>query len=213
MKTVIHAWTHKFNINNDELSKYNYLNESNFYFGLGDLIRSTIKLHELSKIMNFNYIVDIQLHPISQFLKLMSHKYTEYVYMNRDNIQYVCYGEVEDYINKHNPNDIMLILTNDFYENTIVTNDCKQFIKHIFTPTNMFDDFIQNKLSKIPFTYFNILHYRLNDNVFLNRLQDKSYDSYVDHIQTHKEHNDILHLFSYKTGVLNEKRCKKSKTR
>uniref|UniRef100_A0A6C0E0T8 Uncharacterized protein n=1 Tax=viral metagenome TaxID=1070528 RepID=A0A6C0E0T8_9ZZZZ len=33
-----------------------YLNETNFYFGLGDLIRSTIKLYDLPKIMIFNCI-------------------------------------------------------------------------------------------------------------------------------------------------------------
>ena len=52
MKTVIHVWTHEFNINHEHLLKYNYYNEKEFYFGLGDLMRSTIKLYELSKIMN-----------------------------------------------------------------------------------------------------------------------------------------------------------------
>lgn len=192
MKTVIHTWTHKFNINHEQLLKYNYLNETNFYFGLGDLIRSSIKLYELSKIMNFNYIVDIQLHPISQYLRLVPHKYSEYVYMNRNNIEYVCYGQVEDYINKHNSNDTMLILTNDFYDTTSLNNECKEFIKNIFTPTSIFNDFIQNRLSKVPFFHFNILHYRLNDNVFLNKLEDISYNSYLHHIQKYKEKNDIL---------------------
>ena len=102
MKTVIHAWSHNFNINAIHLNKYNYLNESNFYFGLGDLIRSTIKLFYLSKSMNFNLIVDIQHHPISEFLKVEQHEYTDYVKNNKDNINYVCYGALEDYIKKVN---------------------------------------------------------------------------------------------------------------
>ena len=36
MKIVIHTWTHTFNIHQEHLKKYN---ETNFYFGLGDLIR------------------------------------------------------------------------------------------------------------------------------------------------------------------------------
>ena len=72
MKTVIHCWTHEFNINQDHLNKYNYLKEKDFYFGLGDLIRSTIKLYYLSKTLGFNFIVDIQLHPISEYLTIFS---------------------------------------------------------------------------------------------------------------------------------------------
>ena len=68
MKTIIHVWSHKFNINDEHLKKYNYFNETNFYFGLGDLIRSTIKLFYLAKKMNFNLIVDLQHHPINEYL-------------------------------------------------------------------------------------------------------------------------------------------------
>ena len=192
MKTVIHTWTHTFKINNEQLLKYNYLNETNFYFGLGDLIRSSIKLYELSKIMNFNYIIDIQLHPISQFLNVIPHKYSDYVNKNKNNVEYVCYGEVEDYINKHDPSDIMLILTNDFYPDIPLNEDCKQFIKKIFNPTDIFNNFIQNNLSKIPFTNFNILHYRINDNEFLNKSEELDYDFFLSHLQKHKEDNSIL---------------------
>lgn len=192
MKTVIHTWTHTFNINNEELLKYNYLNETNFYFGLGDLIRSSIKLYELSKIMKFRYIVDIQLHPISHFLYVIPHKYSDYVNKNKNNVRYVCYGEVEDYINQHNSSDIMLILTNDFYPDIPLTEDCKQFIKNILTPTDIFNKFIQNNLSKVPFLNFSVLHYRINDNDFLNKSEELDYDCFLSHLQEHKEDNSIL---------------------
>ena len=191
MKTLIHVWTHKFNINQNHINKYNFLKETNFYFGLGDLIRSTIKLYELSKIMNFRFFVDVQLHPISEFLNIEQHDYTSYVNKNKDLVDYVCYGAVEDYINEHSENDIMLILTNDFYDGEI-PSDCKNFIKKIFTPSKCFNDFIQNKKNKIPFNTYNILHYRISDNDFLNVPNDARYEPYLSHFLSHKEENDIL---------------------
>jgi len=167
------------------------LNETNFYFGLGDLIRSSIKLFELSKIMKFNYIVDIQLHPISQFLNVVPHKYSDYVYNNKDNVDYVCYGEVENYIIRNN-SGVMMILTNDFYSDVPISYDCKNFIKKIFTPTDIFNKFIKNRLSKIPFLKYNILHYRINDNEFLKKAEDLNYEYFLRHVQKHKEENDIL---------------------
>ena len=191
MKTVIHVWTHDFNIDQKHIDKYNHLKEKNFYFGLGDLIRSTIKLYELSKIMQFRFFVDIQLHPISHFLKIEEHEYSSYVEEHKQNVDYVCYGAVEDYINEHTDNDIMLILTNDFYDGEI-RSDCKSFIKNIFTPNTKFQNFIQNKKNKIPYNNYNILHYRIGDNDFLNISNAEKYDSYLTHLLKNKEENDIL---------------------
>jgi hypothetical protein len=192
MKTVIHVWTHEFNINQEHLLKYNYLKETNFYFGIGDLLRSTIQLYHLSKVMNFHFIVDIQLHPISQFLQVFKHEYSDYVLRNKDNVDYVCYGAVEDYINEHSQEEILLLLTNDFYSKDDIDNDCKDFIKKIFTPTKLFRTFINNKISRIPFKKFNIFHYRINDNEFLNNHEEILYETYFNHFKKNKEENDIL---------------------
>jgi hypothetical protein len=191
MKTVIHCWTHEFNINQDHLNKYNYLKEKDFYFGLGDLIRSTIKLYYLSKTLGFNFIVDIQLHPISEYLIVDSHEYSKYVLNNKDKVDYVCYGAVEDYI-INNKNDIQMILTNDFYDGEDLDSQCKMFIKNIFRPTDNFRKFISNKINKIPFEKYNIFHYRVNDNEFLKKSEEIVYDMYLDHLLKYKENNDIL---------------------
>ena len=192
MKTVIQVWTHKFNIDNEHLNKYNYLNETNFYFGLGDLIRSTLKLYKLSKQMGFAFIVDIQLHPISEFLKTDTHPYSDYVLEHKEDVDYVCYGAVEDYVNAHNDGDIMLILTNDFFSDDDVDNEGKQIIKNIFVPNYKFQNFINMKFSKIPFGKWNIFHYRLNDNDFLNKQESINYDMYLSHLKKNREENDIL---------------------
>jgi hypothetical protein len=193
MKTVIHVWSHNFNINHEHLLKYNYYNEKEFYFGLGDLIRSTIKLYQLSKTMNFRFIVDIQNHPISSFLEIQKTEYSDFVLLNKNNINYVCYGAVEDYINT-SQQDILLILTNDFFEGD-VTDDCRNFIKNIFKPTIEYQQYIDYKLSTIPFNNYNIIHYRLNDDEFKDKNCTKGND-YLNNITTHlnnnKKYNDIL---------------------
>lgn len=193
MKTVIHVWTHEFNINKDHLSKYNYYNEKEFYFGLGDLMRSTIKLYELSKIMNFRLIVDLQLHPISSFLEIQKTDYSNYVLQNKNNIDYVCYGGVEDYINESNT-DVLLILTNDFFKGTI-TNDCKVFMKNILKPTTEYQQYIEYQLSTLPFSEYNIIHYRLNDDEFKNSSTGKNIEylnNMIYSLNTNKENNDVL---------------------
>jgi hypothetical protein len=193
MKTVIHVWTHDFNISQEHLNKYNYLNEKEFYFGLGDLIRSTIQLYDLSKKMNFRLIVDLQLHPISSFLELQKTEYSDFVLQNKNNVDYVCYGAVEDYINE-SKKEISLIFTNDFF-NGVVTDDCRNFIKNILKPTSEYQKYIDFQLSNIVFKNYNIIHYRLNDDEFKNNGSVKSNDYLVNmtkNLNNNKENNDIL---------------------
>ena len=192
MKIVIHTWTHKFNIDQEHLKKYNYYNETNFYFGLGDLLRSTLKLFHLSKTMNFKLIVDLQLHPISHFIKTDSHEYSNLVLKNKNNIDYVCYGAVEDYIDKHNDNDIMFLLTNDFCDESFVTTESKEFIKKLLTPKEDYQLFINRKMKNIPFSSYNILHYRLNDDEFLNKKSNILLNDIYENLKSNKETNDIL---------------------
>ena len=194
MKTIIFTWSQKFNINQEHLQKYNYYNEKNFFFGLGDLIRASIKMYALSKKMNFNLIVDLQLHPISSFLKIEKHEYTHLVLKNKDNIDYVCYGAVEDYVNSKQDNSVSFLFTNDFFEGT-VTHEIKNFIKNILTPTDIFQKYINEKLKKIKKKPFQIMHYRLNDDEFLNKIKNNSGSIYQDiltNMKRIKEPNDIL---------------------
>ena len=189
MKTVIFAWTHNFNIDDEHLQKYNFLKENSFFFGLGDLIRASIKLFVLSKTLNYRLIVDLQLHPVSQFLEINNHEYSEQVLFNRNNIDYVCYGALDDYINSKD--DIMYIFTNDFYEGDI-TDEIKIFIKQIFTPTKIFLNYIEQRIYIIPYPFYDILHYRLNDDEFLNKTTTVNHCKMVEHLKLNIESNDIL---------------------
>jgi hypothetical protein len=193
MKTVIHVWTHNFNINKEHLLKYNYFNEKEFYFGLGDLIRSTIKLYELSKKMNFKLVVDLQHHPLSSFLQIQKSEYSNFVFKNKDNINYVCYGALEDYINE-TTEKVLLILTNDFFEG-IVSDDCKSFIKNILKPTDEYQKYIDFMISKIHFKEYNVIHYRLNDDELKNNNSSKEtnyLNIMTNSLNNNKESNDVF---------------------
>jgi hypothetical protein len=190
MKTVIFVWSQEFNIDKERLEKYNYLCEKKFNFGLGQLINATIKLFNLSKIMEFTLIVDIQLHPVSLYLKNEPHEYSGMVYKNKDNIDYVCYGEVENYIEKSN-SDILYIFTNDFYEGEI-TNECKEFIKRILSPNDKFSSFIEEKIKTIPYEYFNIMHFRINDSEIIEKKPDTKMNNLIKNIRDAQEEKDVF---------------------
>lgn len=192
MKTVVFVWTHKFNIDDERLKKYNYFNETEFYFGLGDLLRATIKLFYLSKTMNFKFIVDVELHPISFFLKCDKHEYSEVLYQNKDNVDYVCYGEVEDYIESKKDGELIFMFTNDFYEGDEISEECKEFMKGILTPTDKYEKYITQLIGKIPFGKYNILHYRLNDSEFLGKESLINFGEKLEHLKKNREPNDVL---------------------
>ena len=81
MKTIIQVWTHKCT---------NHIQDNiNGFWGLGDMIRGTIKLYQLCKKYNYNYIVDIRLHSISNFLNQMENPYSQLILDNADNIEFV----------------------------------------------------------------------------------------------------------------------------
>lgn len=145
--TVIHVWT-----NNCVNKKFNK-NDTSSYWGLGDLIRGTIKLYQLKNIMKFNLIVDISLHPISNFLINSNHNYKEFINENKNNIKYFYINELKSNLMNilknidENSTDAILLTTNDnIIETLTITDDCKQFIKNIFTPKTEFQNYINNYL-------------------------------------------------------------------
>jgi hypothetical protein len=54
-----------------------------------------------------------------------------------------------------------------------------------------FQEFIDKKISTIPKPY-NILHYRLNDNEFLNKKADENFVEILKHVKKHSEPNDVF---------------------
>ena len=190
-KTVIHVFT-----NNCCNIKYSP-NDTSSYWGIGDLIRGTIKLYQYSQIMKFNYYVDISLHPISRYLINPPHPYQQLVQDNKDNIEYFyidtlkaafkkSHAKTQDLENpkrKYNENNstndnIFMLTTNDRIVETLpITDDCKEFILTIFTPKPefkfYFDNYVNNVL-KLEDNY-GICHFRLGDD-FLIKYENKIND-------------------------------------
>ena len=219
-KTVIHVLTHK-------VCNLVTTDTANFW-GLGDIIRGTITLYLLSKSMGFNLIIDMQFHPISKFLKIRTHEYSELIKQNENNIKFMPQESIENYI-LSSPVDIVYFLTNSSFDGTIDT-DCKEFIKQLFMPNDEFQKYIDTKLSQIPYPIFNILHVRSGDNEMFNKQTHPSIFSIVDHVSRFIEPNDILisdsylfkkvfekkyHVFSFASrpvhmGRCNQGRCNQS---
>jgi hypothetical protein len=151
-KTIILAWTQKTN------------NFKSSFWGLGDIIRGTIKMYQYSKINNYELIVNYNLHPISKYLKSRYNKYDEFINLNKDNIPFIVPGMVDNYI-KTNKNDIIFFLTNDFCNENYIDGDCKEFIKDILQPNEEMIEFIN--LYNIKKNY-EIMHFRLGDDYLLN---------------------------------------------
>jgi hypothetical protein len=155
-KIVILAWTHK-------VSNLTTDNVNNFW-GIGDLIRGTIQLYQLSKKHNFELIVDIQHHPISSLLKERTHKYSDFVREQKDNIPFIFPYQVENHIlnNLNALDEPLSFITTDYYHDPI-TEDCQSFIKDILTPNNDFQTYMREKDKPNPFFLYSILHYRVGD--------------------------------------------------
>jgi hypothetical protein len=49
------------------------------FWGLGDIIRGMISVYQTCKELNYDYIIDMQLHPMSKFFKKKDHPFSQYI--------------------------------------------------------------------------------------------------------------------------------------
>ena len=163
MKTVIQVWTQKADCTNIDTLPY---------WGLGDLIRGTIKLYQLSKKMNFRLIVNIKLHPLSKNLKTQTSYYDDLIFSNKDNIKYVMLGCLEQYI-QSSTEDILYFLTTEHCDENDISEDCKDFIKKILQPDEQLANLLETFLS-VQDENYEILHSRLGDGYINNNVTEES---------------------------------------
>jgi hypothetical protein len=183
MKTIILVWhTNFINLTTDS---------TNNFFGLGDVLRGTISMFQLSKKYNFRLIVDIQLHPVSKFLKYKKHEYSNLIKDNENNISFIYPEHIVNYIENNNE-DVSFIFTNSHIMETI-NDECKYFIKNILIPTDEFAKYIYDilKSKNIPLNY-NIFHFRLGDSMLVRNNNDMNFQFNLDLFNKYKENNDIL---------------------
>jgi hypothetical protein len=178
MKTIIQVWTHKcVNISPDASS-----------WGLGDILRGTIKLYQLCKENNYRFIVDMQLHNLSNYLVHRKHEYSDLIQQNKDNILFVYNDELENYI-FNNDKNILYFFTNSYCNENLDYE--KEFIQNLLTPNHQLKEYISNKILDIPDNY-NILHYRLGDDDLVRNENNHQYDVYLNHLKKNIEENDVF---------------------
>jgi hypothetical protein len=191
-KTIIHVWTQEFL----ELDG----SQSKEFFGFGDLIRCSIELYKLCKCMNYNFIVDISLHPISQFYNEYKHEYSELILKNKDEIYHISPNIMLRFISKEiKKKDVIYFISNfcsslsnpKFGETEIETKERTDYFKKIFTPNEEFMNYINENYKDILNKNYKILHYRLEENYLLNKCQD-DFDKFYKHLVNNYNDNYIF---------------------
>lgn len=191
-KTIIHVWTQEFL----ELDG----SQSKEFFGFGDLIRCSIELYKLCKCMNYNFIVDISLHPIYQFYNEYKHEYSELILKNKDEIYHISPNIMLRFISKEiKKKDVIYFISNfcsslsnpKFGETEIETKERTDYFKKIFTPNEEFMNYINENYKDILNKNYKILHYRLEENYLLNKCQD-DFDKFYKHLVNNYNDNYIF---------------------
>lgn len=181
-KTVILVWTQK------------CINKPNDFWGLGDLIRGTIRLLELSDKLNFKLEVNTVLHPISNFLKTKNSKYNELILNNRENIEFVLTKDVENYI-KNSKDNVLFFSTNSLILNYNLIDKHKSFIKNILQPNDELNLYVDNLIKKYKLNKFQVIHYRLGDKYIDNSetdLDSNEFETLVNKILNNCEKNTLF---------------------
>ena len=147
----------------------------NLNAGLGDMLRGTVYLHQLSQQMKFKLIVDTQLHPVSHMLSSHPHEYSNYVIENQSKIINAINLDannplIVNSIQTHLTPDPILITTNHNHAVSLpLSSECKQFVRTILFPNDEFKTYFYDMYNalKIP-KHYSILHIRVGDHDLVN---------------------------------------------
>ena len=167
--------------------------------GLGDLLRGSIILHNLSQKLNFRFIVDTQFHPITNFLISNSHEYSDYVFQNKNSIiNLVNTPNVIDTIKKIllHPDSIIkpILLTCNVMENITQNAHTVSFIRNFLNPTEEFKTQFNSMCSEFKITRnYSILHLRLGDDELVqNTINIEKYNQTLPIIDAHVHPNENI---------------------
>lgn len=139
--------------------------------GFGDLLRGTIYLYKLSQHMNFELIVDTQLHPVSKLLVSRPHRYSNYVVEHQSEINDAI-TQTGEYVqqlirmNQAKSNGKPLLITTNFIDSYVdaPSNDCKHFMRAHLIPTHEFKRYFNERCIAYHISKnYSIAHFRLGD--------------------------------------------------
>jgi hypothetical protein len=156
--------------------------------GLGDLLRGTVYLCELSQKLNFRLIVDTQLHPVSQFLLSTAHEYSEYVRQNKHRVLNLvnaanCASTIEQCVMAKTVDPILLITNIADNIRARPSAHATELIRTLLTPTDDFKAQFSAMCAEFAVEpHYSILHLRFGD------------DDLVYHIANRQKYNALLSL-------------------
>ena len=192
-KTIRHVWTHV-------LSNYT-VTDMSFRFGIGDLLRGSIGVLQYCEQNNYDCIIDISLHPIAQLLQIKKHKYSDLIEQNKNMIK----GIFPTNIN--NSDNIYMYMDNELKEKDIIfffsnfgldvfnktpSKNVLEKIHNLLEPNDLFKDYSEEMLHKLPFSDYTILHFRLGDEDLIRETNTLNYQIYLKKVVDAKDTNQIL---------------------
>jgi hypothetical protein len=133
---------------------------------LEDLLRGTVYLCELSHHLNFRLIIDMQLHPVSDFLISTEHEYSEYVRNNKHRVLNFVNADKKIIIKSVMAQtvDPILLISNIGDNNMNFSEYAKSFIQKLLTPTHEFRVQFNTFCTKYEIASpYSILYFRLGD--------------------------------------------------
>lgn len=133
--------------------------------GLGDMIRGALGLFEYCREKKHDFILDIQLHPISTMLNVPPSPFADFVKQHKDEIKFLPHP---DKIVEESTDDVHLIACN-FCPYEEFSMEAKQFMLKVLTPKKCVSDMLELQLSMQKLNQYNILHLRCGDNEFLGK--------------------------------------------
>lgn len=166
-KTIILVWTQR-------VCNLTTTDTDNFW-GLADMLRGVYGLYNLAESLGYTFLLDYSLHPISQLLCPRRHAYSDHIQSNKDNIPFILAPYIDYYISKtFESNDVVFFNTNCGLDafNTPISPQLRTYLQSILQPNTEFQQYIQSQMTKLPFTNYSILHYRLGDSGLVRNLDE-----------------------------------------
>ena len=179
----------------------------NPWAGLGDLIRGTMHLCDLSQRLNFKLTIDTQFHPISKFLTASEHsEQSDYVLQNKNKVHDFVNGDIKKLLHvivnamHHAETDPILISSNITESMFVAPNDkTSLFIRNFLSPTHEFKTTLNRIYGKHQINKnYSIIHCRLGDEDLVNHHMNRStYRSLLNVIDSNVTENSYIISDSY----------------
>jgi hypothetical protein len=141
-------------------------------WGLGDFLRGCACFFDVCEKENWNLIVDIKHHNISEFLCTTCPD--EYSNIGTANINFYSAGDLRSLTDViYNLGNPAILISNGYSRDTPFSEECKSFLKNVLTFRPSFLDYVRTTYpNKHP---YKILHFRLGDRFLLNKTYDTEF--------------------------------------